>query len=241
MWNVRRLLEILTAVSGGKRRISVDSCSLERIIAAQEAERKRIARELHDRTGQALVTLKLGLRAIREAHDMEEVRRTSHEMGGLVDQAISEVRDLSVQLRPSALDDHGIEAALAGYVRRSVSLAESEVTFSSRGINGRRLPPAVETAVYRIVQEAVLNAVKHAGAKRIAIFLEKKGSTLTATVEDDGCGFDLQELEQSPVEEKLGIFGMRERASLVEGRLSIRSSPGKGTTVFLAVPLQRTG
>jgi signal transduction histidine kinase len=202
--------------------------SLRRVVAGQEVERRRLARELHDETGQALTSILLGLRALEDANtgvDVDELRE-------LVVATLQDVRRLAVQLRPKALDDFGLVAALE---RLGQTFAESSgirVQLEAR-IGDERLPTEVETTVYRIVQEALTNVVKHAEASEVSILLVRREGTLTAVVEDNGGGFDAEAVPT----DSLGLEGMRERVTLHDGRLTIETAPGSGTTVRVEVPL----
>ena len=213
------------------RRVARDA--LQRVVSAQEQERRRLARELHDETGQALTSILLGLRTVEEAHGEDELRDAIAEVRDLVRATLQDVRQLAVELRPKALDDFGLVAALE---RLSTSFEEQtgiSMDFQSSLPPGR-LPSEVETALYRIVQESLTNIVKHARASRVSIVVGRKEGAVSVVVEDDGVGFD-------PVrarEEGLGLIGMRERVALLGGRLTIESRPGAGTTFVAEVPNQ---
>ena len=205
--------------------------SLQRVVAAQELERKRLARELHDETGQALTSILLGLRGVEQAKDAEARERAAAELRELVVQTLQDVRRLAVELRPSALDDFGLVPAI-----ERLTETFSEQTGISTDLEARldgRLPPDIETVLYRIVQEALTNVVKHADADRVSIVVTGDGSSVTTVIEDNGRGFDPA---MSP-EGGLGLLGMRERIALLQGRLSVESSPGAGTTLAVEVPL----
>lgn len=215
---------------------------LNQVITAQEAERKRIARELHDETGQALTSLLIGLKALEGAGADAEMREKLAEMRALAAQTLEEVHDLAVQLRPSVLDDLGLVPALQRYVRDYARKHHVSADIEVRGFDGRRLAPEIETAIYRIVQEALTNAAKHAGARNVSVVLEHRGRDVAAIVEDDGRGFDVAATLSAPrAEGHLGLYGMEERATLVGGRLEIESAPGAGTTVFVTVPAPPEG
>jgi signal transduction histidine kinase len=211
---------------------------IQRIIEAQEEERRRIARELHDETGQALASLRVGLRNIEQALDPETMRSRLQDMYRLVDETLNRVRRLAFELRPSVLDDLGLVAALERYIRDYRERFGIEVEMQVIGLDGRRIPPAIETAVYRIVQEALTNAAKYAGCQRISVLLQASPRLLSVIVEDDGCGFDVDRVLREEPGNRLGIYGMRERAQLVGGSLAIESAPGQGTTIYLRVPLE---
>lgn len=211
---------------------------LSRIIAAQEEERKRVARELHDETSQALTSLMVGLRNVEEAQTPQEARQRLAELRALTAQTLRSVHDLALELRPSVLDDLGLVAALRRYVQDYASRFHLNVDFQAVGLDSERLPPAVETALYRIVQEALTNVAKYAHAHQVSVLLERRGDQIIAIVEDDGCGFDAEALLRSGAREsKLGLYGMSERATLVGGTLTVESQPGYGTTVHVRVPL----
>lgn len=205
--------------------------ALARAVEAQELERRRLARELHDEIGQDLTSLLLSLRTIEEAANVEEVRQATAALRAQVVTALQDVRRLAVELRPKALDDFGLVPALERLVQTFMEQTGMDVKLTD-ALGGRRLPPDVETAVYRIVQEALTNIVKHAHAARVSILLTRMQEGAAAVIEDDGLGFD-PEVEH----EGLGLLGIRERLQLLGGRLTIESSPGSGTTLRAEVPL----
>jgi signal transduction histidine kinase len=212
------------------RRVARDS--LRRVVDGQEVERRRLARELHDETGQALTSILLGLRAVEEAADSDRVRAAVSDLRELVVETLQEVRRLAVQLRPKALDDFGLVPALE-------RLAQTFAETSGIGIDlepqlgDERLPSEVETTLYRIVQEALTNVVKHAEATKVSILLIRRDSSATVVIEDDGRGFEPAHVRA----DSFGLDGMRERAELHDGRLAIESSPGACTTLVVEVPL----
>jgi two-component system, NarL family, sensor histidine kinase DevS len=208
------------------RRVARDS--LRRVVAGQELERRRLARELHDETGQALTSILLGLRALEDANTDVNV----DELRMLVVTTLQDVRRLAVQLRPKALDDFGLVAALERLAQTFSESSGIRVQLEA-SIGNERLPTEVETTVYRIVQEALTNVVKHAEASEVSILLVRREATLTAVVEDDGGGFDPQQARS----DSLGLEGMRERVALHDGRLTLESAPGSGTTLRVEVPL----
>ena len=211
---------------------------LDSIIRAQEEERTRVARELHDETSQVLTSLVLGLEALEgEPCLSEEARERSSHLRAVTSQALEEVHHLSLELRPSALDDGGLVPGITRYLREYAARHGQEVDFRSIGTDGLRLLPAAETAVFRIVQEALTNVARHAHAQGVSVLLERRGSNLVTVIEDDGCGFQPDEVAEAPLPERLGLAGMAERAALVGGRLTVESRPGEGTTVFVTLPL----
>jgi signal transduction histidine kinase len=202
-----------------------------RVVAAQEQERARLARELHDETGQALTSILLGLKALEDAVDTDNARASTSTLRDLVVSTLQEVRRLAVELRPAALDDFGLVAALdrlADTIREKTGV-EVEV---EAHLGDTRLEPFLETTLYRIVQEALTNVVKHADARRVSISVVRKDGSISAVVEDDGRGFDVEGAR----DDALGLLGMRERVGLVGGRMSIESAPGAGTTLAVEVP-----
>jgi signal transduction histidine kinase len=202
-----------------------------RVVAAQEQERARLARELHDETGQALTSILLGLKALEDAVDTDDARASTSTLRDLVVSTLQEVRRLAVELRPAALDDFGLVAALdrlADTIREKTGV-EVEV---EAHLGDTRLEPFLETTLYRIVQEALTNVVKHADARRVSISVVRKDGSISAVVEDDGRGFDVEGAR----DDALGLLGMRERVGLVGGRISIESTPGVGTTLAVEFP-----
>jgi len=207
--------------------------ALRRVVAAQELERQRLARELHDETGQALTSVLLGLRAVETARDGDEMRAAAGRLRELIVETLREVRQLAVELRPKALDDFGLVPALE---RLAETFAESSgIRVDLQASLDERLPEEAETALYRIVQEALTNIVKHAEATRVSILLARKEGAVMAVIEDDGRGF---EGTSSGDGGGLGLLGMRERVGLLNGRLRVESSDGAGTTVVAEVPVR---
>jgi signal transduction histidine kinase len=212
---------------------SVQRDALRRAVQAQEAERRRLARELHDETGQALTSILLGLAAVERAETAEAARAAAGELRDLVVETLQAVRRLAVELRPSALDDFGLEPALRRLGETVREGGELDVQVEAR-LGEERLPADVETALYRIVQEALTNVVKHAGAAHVSIVLTRKQGSVVVMIEDDGCGFDPAKISR----DGLGLLGMRERVQLLDGELEIETSPGSGTTLVLELPLE---
>jgi signal transduction histidine kinase len=206
------------------------------VLTAHEGERKRIARELHDDTGQALTSILVRLRLLEKTVADEGVRRNVEELRELTGNALDSVRRMAVDLRPSALDDLGLVPALHSYAEKYSTAWPIKVTFSAEGLK-KRLPPNVELVLYRIVQEALTNVAKHSGASAVEINLRRHSNTVTVTVYDDGKGFDIREVTRTDGS-GLGLFGMRERLALVGGAIDIESAPGRGTTIIARVPLQ---
>ncbi len=217
----RRMLERLDAE---RRRTS--SAALD----AQEEERARISRDLHDEVNQSLTGLLLRLEAAREKAPPELAAELA-EIRGLANRALNELLALARQLRPTALDDLGLKAALASHVREISGQGAIEATLESSGELGD-LPGEVQLVVYRVAQEALSNAVRHADAEAIDVRLDRHGDAVELGVADDGRGFTFEEASRG-----LGIAGMRERALLVHGDLQVTSRPRIGTRVRLRVPV----
>ena len=207
--------------------------SLRRVVEGQELERRRLARELHDETGQALTSILLGLKALEERSKDPASRAATEELRELVVSTLQDVRRLAVELRPSALDDFGLVAALERLAESFAEQTGISVDFQT-ALADERLPEEVETALYRIVQESLTNVVKHAQARRVSILLARKDGAVKAVVEDDGQGFDPAE----QTDEGYGLMGMRERLALLGGRLEVESGHDSGTTIAAEVPVQ---
>ena len=206
---------------------------MRKVVEAQELERKRLARELHDETGQALTSILLGLKSLEQALDSDEGREGVASLRDLVVATLQDVRRLAVELRPSALDDFGLAPALERlvdtYGRQAAVPVHLEIT-----LGDDRLPAEVETTLYRMVQEALTNVAKHADATSISILLTRTASSVRLVVEDDGAGFEPGGARDGG----LGLPGMRERVALLDGRLRVESAHGKGTTLVAEVPIR---
>jgi signal transduction histidine kinase len=213
------------------RRVQRDA--LRRVVQAQEEERRRLARELHDETGQALASILLGLKALEEAGDVAELRDRVAALRARVVETLQDVRRLAVELRPAALDDFGLKPALQRLATGFAEQTGLKVELESR-LDDDRLPQDVETVLYRIVQEALTNIVKHANAGHVSIVVTQRADAVGAIVEDDGQGFD----PERDTDGGIGLIGMRERVSLLDGSMTIESAEGKGTTLVVEVPLR---
>jgi signal transduction histidine kinase len=217
---------------------------LDRLISVQEEERKRIALELHDQTGQPLTSLIMTLGMLGENPSLSEVRSQILVLRETAAQVMKEVHDLALELRPSMLDDLGLSAALRHLSKGYQDRFHIPVDLQVLGLDEGRLPPEVETALYRIVQEALTNVAKHAHAENVSVVLEKREPSVRLIIEDDGRGFDVNSVlgsrrGSSVIDGKLGLYGMRERAVLLGGTLTIESTPNVGTTIFVDAPLAK--
>jgi PAS domain S-box-containing protein len=207
---------------------------LKEALNAQEAERRRIARELHDETAQILSTLLVDLRAADESRSLDQVAGAAGKLRGLVSVALEGVQRMARGLRPSALDDLGLVEALERLGLETSRAAGFVVDVHATGPRLPRIPEAIETALYRVAQEAVTNASKHSSPKAVSILVHRSPGDIRLLIEDDGKGFDTTETSSAA---RLGVAAMRERAQLVGGSLTIESSLGHGTTVCVSVPL----
>jgi two-component system sensor histidine kinase UhpB len=224
---------------------AIDESSRQRaslIINAQEEERKRIARELHDETSQVLTSLLISLAILEESVQTAEERKRIADTRALAHQTLRAIRSLSIDLRPSALDDLGLFPALRWYLKEYQQKCSIEVEFHAHGLKNR-LPAEMETALYRIVQECLTNTARHANAHKVHVNLREETDGVHGTIVDDGDGFDYASLLTNPSNERgLGLAGMRERAILLNGELNIYTKHHQGTRVqvFIPLPEERT-
>lgn len=234
-----QLLEAERDLAAARERDRVRTEMLSQVIDAQEAERSRVARDLHDEIGQSLTSVLLGLRLVedslaRPGPDVEDCRQRTAEVRELVAEALRQARTLAFDLRPTVLDDLGLVAAARRLVEEVGAKGRPAVDLAVHGLDDdSRLAPEVETVVYRVVQEALTNVVRHAAASSASVVIARDGGRLRAVVEDDGDGFDLGAAHRP----SLGLGGMSERAALVGGSLQIDAAAGRGTTVRLEVPV----
>ena len=212
---------------------------LQRLVTAQEEEQRRLSRELHDQTGQSLAALLLGLKSIEDSNQLREAARLRlRQLQELTNQLARDVHRLASNLRPPALDDLGLHTALTNYVEEWSERTKIRADLHSNGLMKERLPRQIETAVYRIVQEALTNVVKHANAQNVSVILEYRGNRVQAIIEDDGSGFDTESVVSTRNGTgRLGLLGMQERVALVDGQLNIESTPASGTTVIVHIPV----
>jgi signal transduction histidine kinase len=212
---------------------------LKKVVGAQEEERRRIARGLHDEMGQMLTSLLVGLKVMEKSADPEETRQISDRMKHTVNQMLDAIHDLAVELRPSVLDDLGLVPAIEDFAQSCPTRLGIQVEVSAAGMNGHRLSYEVETTLYRIVQEAITNVARHAQTNQARVLFELRAGSVVAIVEDAGRGFNVEKVLSAPqVRERLGLCNMEERAALIGGKVEIESKPGKGTTLFVQVPVR---
>jgi signal transduction histidine kinase len=206
------------------------------LLQAQEQERRRLARELHDEVGQALTAVKLNLQALEGKLPAKHMQLLGESLA-IVDMALQQVRSLSLDLRPAILDDLGLAAALRWYVDRQAQRAGIAMEFRNAA-SGLHFPTLLESTCFRVAQEAITNVLRHAQAKRVIVKIEHQADALHLFIEDDGVGFDLGEARQKAISGgSLGILSMQERVILAGGRLDVQSSPGSGTALHACLPL----
>ena len=213
---------------------------IQQLVTAEEAERRRISRELHDQTGQQLAALILELRLLWDKMEEEpEARKQLERLRTLANEIGQEIHYFAFELRPTSLDDLGLRRALENYVEQWSERTGIALDYHASGLDDARVPPAIETALYRIVQESLHNVARHAHSPRVSVILERRDHHVQAIVEDEGRGFDVEDvLSGSNSAQRLGLDGMRERAALLGGEVTLESAPGRGTTVFVRMPLK---
>jgi PAS domain S-box-containing protein len=236
--NIRNITERKQAEAKRKeysRKLQVLS---RRLVEAQETERRNIARELHDEIGQALTVMQLNLQAMLQSPGAEALTPRLDESLKVVERVLEQVQDISLDLRPSILDDLGLEPALRWYTDRQAALVELKVEFHADRLE-QRLDPVIETECFRVAQEALTNVVRHAQAKVVTVELRKEEGQLHLCVCDDGIGFDVAAIREKAVHgASLGLLSMEERAALAGGGLEFKSTPGQGTDVQAWFPLK---
>ena len=239
LWQTNQVLQ--AEVVQRKQAEEARQVVLRHLVEVQEAERRRVARELHDQFGQEVTALRLGLSAIKEQLPPESpLQGRLIEMTELVDTVLHDVHNLVWRLRPPALDDLGLTMALERYTSEWSRLTGVPVHYHHRGYSGQRLPSQIETTFYRISQEALTNISKHARAKRVSVILEYQAEQVGLIIEDDGRGFAVERILKKPpnAQGNMGLLGMRERAMLAGGTWNIESARGSGTTVFVRIPIR---
>ncbi len=224
----RRRLTESAALAAAREREAAAAEGHRRAIRAQEAERVRVARELHDETGQALTAVSLELRALEEHVDATGVAHLASARSTLA-QATSALRDLALRLRPSGLEEHGLESAIERQADRLRVESAMAVDVSVENVPG--LPEEVEVTIYRVVQEALTNIQRHSGGRNASVLVRGLAGRVRVIVEDDGVGFD-----PTARTDRLGLAGIRERVALLDGTATLESSPGRGTTLVVEIP-----
>jgi PAS domain S-box-containing protein len=213
-----------------------------RLVQVQEAERRAVSRELHDETGQALTALKLGLGLLRRetahlpAPLAQSMQTQLDELRTMVDAVMDGIHQLAVSLRPVSLDRYGLAPAMEQYLGSLRKVPGLETEFVVGDLPTLRLPSEMETTLYRVVQEASTNVIRHAHATRLSVMLTAHDSAINLLIEDNGVGFNLEEALKLG---RLGLSGIRERVQMLGGVLDIESSPGRGTTIYVQVPYYR--
>ncbi|NTU80636.1 MAG: PAS domain-containing protein [Chloroflexales bacterium] len=212
---------------------------VQQLVSAQEEERRRISRELHDSLGQYLTALNIGLKSMENqtGHTDRTASgiRQLHQLVALLDDAVDRI---AFELRPPRLDDLGLDAALHLLAKEWSATSGIQVDIVTNGLSRQRIPATTETTLYRVVQEALTNILKHAQASRVSLIAERRNGEVRVIIEDDGRGFDLAAVVAAPeTQRKLGLRGMEERAALAGGQIEIETAPGKGTTIYISIPL----
>ncbi len=211
--------------------------ALRRVVDAQEAERRRFARELHDQLGQELTALKLGLKLLRE--DPQSLDQALLRLDAVTDKLMQEVHRLAWELRPTLLDDFGLEVALRRHLQEWSEQSGVPVDFHSRGGDKARLPTDLEITLYRVTQEALTNIARHSQATHVGILFERRNDVVSLIIEDNGRGFEVQSVTTGAAAAgRMGLASMRERVHVVGGAIDFESSAGAGTSVFVRVPLK---
>jgi PAS domain S-box-containing protein len=208
---------------------------IEQVITAQDVERGRIARELHDETGQSLTALLVGLRTIEESRTMAEALELAQQLREVAARTLHDVGRLARGLHPSVLDELGLAVALTRHIQEFARLHGIAEDTRIEGLDGEPLLPLVQNTVYRVLQEALTNIARHAGARRVSVRLVRDETTVELRVRDDGVGF-----RPGANHRGLGLQGMRERAALLGGAVQLESAPGKGTMITARFPVRRS-
>lgn len=224
-----------------KRQDEIRNHLIEQVMTAQEEERRRIARELHDETGQSLTALLVGLRTLEGTRTIGKAVKLAQRLREMTAQTLIDVGRLARGLHPRVLDDLGLSAAVARHLQEFAELHGIVMDARLEGLDGEPLPPLVQSTVYRVLQEALTNVARHAGARHASVRVIRNVTTVELRVRDDGTGFEPQTAmgrAAATGRGRLGLQGMRERASLLGGSVRVESRPGKGTTITASLPLQ---
>lgn len=215
----------------------VRSQLLKKVVGAQEEERQRISRELHDELGQLLTSMLMRLQLLEKQDPGDSSAEIIHGLKTSTSAMLATIHDLARELRPIILDDLGLVPALTQYIHSCPENLGIQVDFEVIGSNGLRPPPEVETTIYRIIQESLTNVARHSQANKASVMLKFTNHNIVAIIEDNGIGFDLADLRSRPDRlNHLGLYGIEERVALVGGEVTIESSPGSGTNIFVEIP-----
>lgn len=249
--NLRRLVVVAAVMSAivllvgrfrkqAERLVEERTELLRQLVHAEEEERRRLSRRLHDQMGQHLAALTIGLKGLEPtAGTAPEASARLDDLRALVDRIDQEVRRIALDLRPAALDDLGLEDALQSCVQEWSERSGVKADFQSVGLDRGSLVAPVETTLYRVVQETLTNVLKHAHANRVSVVAEQRAGEVRLIVEDDGAGFDGEAVRARPDrrERGLGLIGIREGVAMLGGTVTIESEPSRGTAVFVRIPL----
>jgi len=232
---VSGVIGVVVDATERRQQEEIRSRLIKQAMTAQIEERRRIARELHDETGQALTALLVGLRTIEDSRTVAEAAELAERLRGIVAQTLEEVGRLSRGLHPSILDDAGLAAAVTHQAQEFRQLHGIAVDVRIEGLDAEPLPPLLQTTLYRVLQEALTNVAKHASARSVSVRLAREDGTVQLWVQDDGIGFDAT---AHGGRRRLGLRGMRERAALLDGTVDVQSQPGTGTTITAHIPMR---
>lgn len=236
--DAHELFTALVDITAQRQLEQARQITMERLVKVQEEERRRLARNLHDQLGQQLTALRLALTMAREGQHPGARSQGFELMDQIVSQLDRDVDSLAWELRPAALDDVGLEPAIKEFLRQWSAANGVVADLHAGARNHARLHPDIESNLYRIVQEALNNVSKHARARHVSVLLDRKDNAVTLIVEDDGCGFDAAGELMLRGQGGMGLMGIRERTALVGGGVDLESTPGKGTTLFVRIPLR---
>jgi PAS domain S-box-containing protein len=230
---IRSYIAIMQDITDRKRLERERERLMRRIVDTQEEERRRIARELHDEMGQHLTSLKMGIESLWDESGAPVIAHLASVIAR-IDESIDR---MSLELRPGILDDVGLEAAVGALASQFSRESGIGVDIHAESLRAARLPDAIETMFYRLLQEGLTNVWKHSGATTVSVIFDRRNDSVQMIIEDNGRGFRLDTLPAHHARNRFGVLGMRERASLAGGTFHIESSPGSGTSLFVRVPL----
>jgi signal transduction histidine kinase len=209
---------------------------LKSLVEAQEEERRRLARELHDGAGQTLTSLLVRLKTVEKKAELPQVQKDLQVMQNLVSDTIEQIRTLAHQLRPAALEEFGLPLALESLVQ-DMSNREGLTATCKCSLKRKEIPDEIEAVLYRIAQEGLTNIVRHSHAEHLNLIVERKQQGVLMSIEDDGVGFDPTSLGVEDGKRHLGLISMRERAEILGGTLDVYTAPGKGTMIQVSIPV----